>query len=280
MASLQIQLLKVEFIFYFTLSDIICILLKISCMAAQPWRTGTVIDIVDETYNTKRYFIRVDELENFDFKAGQFVTLDLPIHEQVNKRWRSYSIASWPNGTNVYELLIVLLEGGLGTTYLFNEVTIGSQLTFRGAQGVFVLPQVIEKDLFFICTGTGIAPFRSMLNSIKLHSLPHQKLYLIYGCREQKDLLYFEEMKQLEKELENFHFMPTLSREKWDGSSGYVHDLYESICKKNNAACETLENLQPASFYLCGWKFMIDDARKKIGELGYDRKCVHFELYG
>ena len=91
-------------------------------MAIEPWRTGTVIQIVDETYNTKRYFIQVNELESFDFKAGQFVTLDLPIHEQKNKRWRSYSIASWPDGTNVYELLIVLLEGGAGTTYLFNEV--------------------------------------------------------------------------------------------------------------------------------------------------------------
>jgi len=248
-------------------------------MAIQPWRTGTVIRIVDETYNTRRFFIQVDELESFDFKAGQFVTLDLPIHEQKNKRWRSYSIASWPDGTNIFELLIVLLEGGAGTSYLFNEVKVGSQLTFRGPQGVFTLPPNIEKDLFFICTGTGIAPFRSMLHYIKLHHLSHKNLYLIYGCRSQKDLLYYEEMRGLENELENFHFMPTLSREAWDGYTGYVHSLYEEICKKNNEACENLENLTPATFYICGWKFMIDDARKKIAELGYDKKSVHFELY-
>ncbi|MEO6838351.1 MAG: FAD-binding oxidoreductase [Ginsengibacter sp.] len=249
-------------------------------MALEPWRTGTVIRIVDETYNTKRYFIQVNELESFHFKAGQFVTLDLPIHEQKNKRWRSYSIASWPDSSNVYELLIVLLEGGLGTTYLFNEVKVGSELTFRGAQGVFTLPETIEKDIFFICTGTGIAPFRSMLNYMKLHNVPHQNLYLVYGCRAQKDLLYFDEMRTLEKNLENFHFIPTLSRETWDGQTGYVHSLYEEICKKNNEACESLENLKPAAFYLCGWKFMIDDARKKIADLGYDKKAVHFELYG
>ena len=50
--------------------------------------------------------------------------------------------------------------------------------------------------------------------------------------------------------------------------------------KKNNEACESLEDLKPAAFYLCGWKFMIDDARKKITELGYDKKSIHFELYG
>ena len=170
-------------------------------MALQPWRTGTVIRIEDETYNTKRFFIKVDELEFFDFKAGQFVTLDLPIHEHKNKRWRSYSIASWPDGTNVFELLIVLLEGGAGTPYLFNQVKVGSQVTFRGPQGHFTLPENIEKDLFFICTGTGIAPFRSMLNYIQLHNIPHKNLYLIFGCRTKKDLLYHEEMKALEKRL-------------------------------------------------------------------------------
>jgi ferredoxin-NADP reductase len=249
-------------------------------MAAEPWRTGTVIRIEDETYNTRRFFIQVNELDSFNFKAGQFVTLDLPIHEQKNKRWRSYSIASWPDGSNVFELLIVLLDGGAGTTYLFNHIKVGSELTFRGAQGVFTFPENIDKDLFFICTGTGIAPFRSMLNYMQLHNISHKNIYLIFGVRTQKDLLYYEEMKALETKMDNFVYMPTLSREGWDGHRGYVHSLYEEICKKNNEACESLENIKPASFYLCGWKAMIDDARKKIVELGYDRKAVHLELYG
>ncbi|MEO6893668.1 MAG: FAD-binding oxidoreductase [Ginsengibacter sp.] len=249
-------------------------------MASPTWRTGTVIRIEDETYNTKRFFIQVNEEISFDFKAGQFVTLDLPIHEKINKRWRSYSIASWPDGSPVFELLIVLLEGGLGTTYLFNEVKVGSQLTLRGALGMFTLPEVIDQDLFFICTGTGIAPFRSMLNYIRLHNVPHQNLYLTFGCRTKKDLLYFDEMKALEKNLDKFYFMPTLSREDWDGHKGYVHNLYEEICKNNREACEDIQKLKPASFYLCGWKFMIDDARKKISDLGYDRKAIHLESYG
>jgi ferredoxin-NADP reductase len=249
-------------------------------MAVEPWRTGKVIRMVDETYNTRRFWIQVPELERFDFKAGQFVTLDLPIHEKPNKRWRSYSIASWPDGSNVFELLIVLLEGGAGTTYIFNEIKEGSELTYRGAQGVFTLPDVIDKDLFFVCTGTGIAPFRSMANYIQLHNIPHQNLYLIFGCRTKKDLLYHEEMREMQQKLGNFNYMPTLSREGWDGHTGYVHSLYEEICKKNKEACEDLQEVKPAKFYLCGWKAMIDDAKKKIVELGYDRKAIHQELYG
>ena len=150
---------------------------------AEPWRTGTVIRIEQETPNTRRFWIQVPELERFDFKPGQFVTLDLPIHEQKNKRWRSYSIASWPDGTNIFELVIVLLEEGLGTPYLFREIKVGSELILRGPQGVFTLPSPLEKDLFLVCTGTGIAPFRSMVQYIKLHDLPHRDIHLIFGCR-------------------------------------------------------------------------------------------------
>ncbi len=239
-------------------------------MPVQPWRTGKVIRIENETYNTKRFWIEVPELEKFDFEPGQFVTIDLPIHEKPNKRWRSYSIASWPDGTNVYELVIVLLEGGAGTTYIWNNWVVGSELTFRGAQGVFTLPETLDRDLFLISTGTGIAPFRSMAQHILLHNIPHQNIYVIFGCRTKNDLLYYDELKQLQANLNQFHYIPTLSREQWDGCCGYVHPVYEGLT----------QDKQPAYFYLCGWKNMIDEAKQRIVALGYDRKSIHQELYG
>jgi ferredoxin-NADP reductase len=239
-------------------------------MAIQPWRTGKVIRIENETPATRRYWIQVPELETFDFKPGQFVTLDLPIHEKPNKRWRSYSIASWPDGTNVFELVIVLNTEGAGTTYLFNEIIVGSDLIFRGAQGVFTLPDTLDTDTFLICTGTGIAPFRSMAQYIKLHAVPHQNIYLLFGSRTQQDLLYYNELNELQQNLPGFHYIPTLSREDWAGKRGYVHSIYEELCSER----------QPAKFYLCGWKNMIDEAKKRITEMGYDRKAIHQELYG
>ncbi|RYG40600.1 MAG: FAD-dependent oxidoreductase [Chitinophagaceae bacterium] len=243
----------------------------------QPWRTGKVIRITEETPSTRRFWIQVPELESFDFKPGQFVTLDLPIAEKPNKRWRSYSIASWPDGTNVFELIIVLLEGGLGTNYLFNQVTEGSELTLRGPQGVFILPEPIEKDLFFICTGTGIAPFRAMAHHILNHNVPHKMIYLIFGCRKFGDALYGKELKELAREMPNFRYLPTYSREEPSNYDhliriGYVHQVYEEICKSANGS--------PAAFFLCGWKNMIDEAKQRITALGYDRKSIHQELYG
>ena len=245
-------------------------------MAIEPWRIAKVIRIENETANTRRYWLQVDELEKFDFIPGQFVTLDLPIHEKKNKRWRSYSIASWPDGTNIFELVIVLMEDGAGTSYLFNEVKIGDELTFRGPVGVFTLPKVLDGDYFFICTGTGIAPFRSMMHAIALHNTPHKDVYLIFGTRKKENLLYHAELTELAKNIPGFHYIPVLSREEWDGATGYVHQIYKDIiaAKKNG------DELPPAHFYLCGWKNMIDEAKKTITEIGYDRKAIHQELYG
>src|ERR1700749_2307688 len=118
-----------------------------------PWQTGIVKKIEQATHNTRRYWVELPDTPSFDFKPGQFVTLDLPIHEQRNKRWRSYSIASMPDGTNTIELIIVHLQGGTASKYIFEEIKEGSAFTLRGPQGIFVLPAVLDKDLYLICTG-------------------------------------------------------------------------------------------------------------------------------
>jgi ferredoxin-NADP reductase len=241
----------------------------------QPWQTGTVIRIEQEAVQTRRFWIQLPELACFDFEPGQFVTLDLPIHEKLNKRIRSYSIASWPDGSNIIELVIVWLEGGAGTTYLFNEVKVGSQLTLRGPQGIFTLPETIEKDIFLICTGTGVAPFRSMTHYILDKNIPHREIYLIFGCRRFGDCLYRKELTELAEKIPGFHYIPTFSREAANSGgplirTGYVHPIYEELC------C----GKPPAQFYLCGWKDMIDEAKQRIQALGYERKSIHQELYG
>jgi len=237
-------------------------------MAAE-WQDGIFRKIEDATYNTKRFWIEIPGASAFDFRAGQFVTLDLPIHENKHKRWRSYSIASAPDGSNIFELLIVQLDGGAGTSFLFNNIKENDPVAVKGPLGNFAIPE-LDRDLFLICTGTGIAPFRSMLHTIRQQQIPHRDIHLIFGTRTQRDLLYQEEMGQLEKDIPGFHFIPTLSREDWNGRTGYVHEVYEALCASK----------QPAHFMLCGWKLMINEARQRLTEMGYDKKDVHFELYG
>lgn len=234
------------------------------------WQQGKVVKIVDTAPDTKQFFIEVEGKSSFDFKPGQFITLDLPISDKKNKRLRSYSIASAPDGSNQIELLIELVEHGLGTAYLWDEIHIGDLLTFRGPAGVFLLPENLDQELFLVCTGTGIAPFRSMLKYIEQQHLPAKDIFLVFGCRTRQDLLYRDELLAMESRMPNFHYVPTLSREAWSGRQGYVHPAYmELAAGKPNA-----------HFMLCGWKKMIDEARQRLQEMGYPKQQIHYELYG
>ena len=239
-----------------------------------------VIKTEDVTHSTRRFWIQIPELDKFEFEPGQFVTFDLPIHEQRNKRWRSYSIASAPDGTNIFELVIVLMEDGLGTPHLFNDVTVGSELMVRGPQGKFTMPQQLNKDLFLICTGTGIAPFRSMVHHIHQQQIPHKNIHLVFGCREFKDSLYEAELKQLENTLPGFYHHPCFSRElvvQPGQYSGYVHACYTKLIEQHKGMTGAIPE---ANFFLCGWKNMVDDAKERILSLGYEKSSIHLELYG
>ena len=235
------------------------------------WQKGKVIEVQQASPNTRRYWIELPETASFDFIPGQFVTVDLPIHEQRNKRWRSYSIASAPNGTNIIELIIVYVNGGAGSSYFFEQVNVGYELTLRGPQGIFTLPKSLnEKQQFFICTGTGIAPFRSMIHHIEKNKIPHQDIHLIFGTRTIEDILYYEEMKTIAASMPRVFYHPILSRTSWEGPTGYVHQIYQNLCKDR----------PDAQFMLCGWRNMIDEAKHNLLEMGYAKESIQIEIYG
>src|SRR5438045_1752769 len=110
-----------------------------------------VADVIDESDIVKRYFIRFPDEIPFSFKAGQFVMLDLPIQSKVTTR--AYSIASAPDHDRTFELAIVINPDGIGTPYIFKSVKKDSVVKCTKALGKFGLPESIDTDLCFVCTG-------------------------------------------------------------------------------------------------------------------------------
>ncbi len=240
------------------------------------WYDSEIVNIKEQSPTTRLFTIKVLGDEPIAFKAGQFVTMDLPISEKRLKRWRSYSIANAPiEGVRDLEFSIVKSENSTGgSRFLFEEATIGTSIRFKGPDGTFILRQPIaEKDVVFICTGTGIAPFRSMIWDIYNQNIPHRNIHLIFGARFEHDILFRDEFAFLEKNLSGFKFDVALSREaNWTGHKGYLHGIYTEGYKNNRPDVD---------FYICGWSNMIDDVvAKLIIDLGYDKSQVYYELYG
>jgi NAD(P)H-flavin reductase len=237
------------------------------------WHESKIIKIEQESPNTRRFWLKIEGEEIFQFEAGQFVTMDLPISDRRTKRWRSYSIASAPDKTNILEFCISHLEGGLGTTYLFDIAEIGTPIRFKGPDGAFVLKGGTETKIAMICTGTGVAPFRSMIFDLINRGETKTHIHLIFGARKKEDLLYHQEFKQLAIEHTWFRYDIALSREEdWTGNKGYVHAIYQK---------EYAEPDKDLVFYICGWSKMVDEAvGNLLTEMHYDRTQVRFELYG
>ncbi len=240
----------------------------------QSWHRAVLVHCEAISQHTRRFFFEMPELERYDFEPGQFVMMQLPIHEEEKKSRRSYSIASRPDGTNRLEFVIVQLDGGAGTAFLFNHCEVGREILISSPLGRMGLHEPIDYDVCYIATGTGIAPFRSMLHDLHHHPRPHRRLDLIFGTRTAADLLYVEEMRSLERDLEGFHYHPTLSREAVPGCrQGYVHPVYQELYGDRAGREDVM-------FYICGWGDMIRDARKNLLDMGFSRKQIHFESYG
>jgi ferredoxin-NADP reductase len=239
------------------------------------WYDATISGIEPEAPNVRRFRLQMPDGQRLRFEAGQFITMDLPIGEKRLQRRRSYSIANAPapDGNRELELCIVRSENGEGTRYLFDAVQVGSTLRFKGPDGAFVLPPTIDKDLVFICTGTGVAPFRSMIRDLIASGKPHRGIHLIFGTRFEDGILYRQEFETLRQTLPGFRYDVALSRAPdWPGQKGYVHQVYLDQYR---------DVRQDVAFYICGWSNMIDEAVANLmTTLGYDRKQIHFELYG
>ncbi len=229
------------------------------------YHKATIEDIKDINSSNKRFFLRYDQ--DISFQSGQFVILDFPdLPHQFTTR--SYSIADFTSG-QVIELCVVLKDDGAATPILFS-LKKGDEIMSSMPQGRFVLPdEAPQKPICFICTGTGVAPFRAMTKDLLLYRQHQGPIFLFFGCRTQADILYREEFESLAAQFPNFRYTPVLSRENWDGAMGYVHPYYLA----------EFSNKPDALFYLCGWTEMLKETRDKLKTLGYTRTDIKVEFY-
>lgn len=232
-----------------------------------------LVEVIKETESNWR-FIFEDPLANkINMVSGQLIQL-------VSKPGlegsvvRNYSVASWDDGTPRFELIITNLVGGAMSDYLFKEAQIGDEFLYRGPMGVFTLPDnLLERDIYFVSTGSGISPFRSMINDIYVNSKEFKNIKLFFGTRYEKDIVYRSELENIEEQLDNFEFIPTLSREKVNGiAQGYVHDHYLNLI-------DSLDK-KPLVYY-CGWDRMITEGRMHLDKRGFEMsKDIRVEIFG
>mgnify|MGYP001611206299 CR=1 FL=1 len=192
---------------------------------------------------------------DFNFVPGQYASMILDNSER--KVRRPYSIASVP-GKESFEIVIKLIENGLASPIIDN-LKVGDEVEFIGPMGEFVIENE-EKNLVFISTGTGIGPFRCMINYL-IEKGFEKEIILFAGYRDK--VLYDDEFKKLGERFNNFKYYSILS-----SSDGRVQKLLEKIPEKYDA-----------DFYVCGLKEMINSVRINLVKKGFKMKNIFSEKY-
>lgn len=237
-----------------------------------------------------------------EWTSGQFGVLGLPVGaprvEIADKEdgdpdpkkliRRAYSIASGTGEKDYLEFYITLVHSGALTPRLFalrpgDRVFLGKKIT-----GMFTLDKVPESNnLVLVGTGTGLAPYMSMLRS-ELEIRPDRHIVVFQGARHSWDLGYRGELTAMQRISPTFHYVPIISRPQkelvpWGGQTGYVQDLVDrGLLEEFLGGKPTPDNTH---FLLCGNPGMIEGMIERLAADGFTEHSkknpgqIHAEKY-
>lgn len=222
--------------------------------------TPTVFELTFEPVEPKEPLL--------NFEAGQFISVVVPgAGPNGRDLRRAYSIASAPEKQPV-ELCVKLVEDGPGTNYLY-KLRPGDRFRGVAPYGDFTYEAKQGRHACFISTGTGIAPFRSMIQSKYFAENKPLSTSLLLGVREENELMYMDEFKSGG----DFRWVPAVSRPtgEWNGFKGRVTDYLRSL-GDDYPWTET-------DYYLCGGGAMIDEVKVILTAKGVQKESIHQEVY-
>jgi NAD(P)H-flavin reductase len=222
-----------------------------------------------EFYNERyvRYEIELVEPNQITFIPGQYVSMR--VTERGDRR--SYSICNTPDELHGFKLLVDLKPMGPGSQYL-KSLKFGDELDVLAPLGQFVVPDNAPQDhLVFIATGSGIAPFKSMIEDQLRTKQTTKQITLFWGMRYAEELFWLDDWQDLVEAYPNFRFHPVISQapDEW------------TLCKGRVTDCLNVHALpENALYFLCGNKPMVADATALLTQQkGVDPSLVLKELF-
>lgn len=269
---------------------------------------ATLIDRRDVNEELAIVRVRPDAGPVPAFRPGQYITLGLPREDstqtaevqrpnpaatatvaagEVRLVRRAYSIASSAEDRDSMEFYVVLVRAGRLTPRLWTVETGGRLWMDETAKGEFTLDGVpAGRDLIMVSTGTGIAPFMSMLRTYR-GTGRWRRFVMINGVRRAGDLGYHDELLRIGHEDPSVVYVPLVSREPptsgWTGLRGRVQDVLNDAVLAHRSGVR----LDPGEchVFLCGNPAMIESVQTMLEERGFRAQTpttagnIHFERY-
>ena len=245
--------------------------------AHAPQYNATLVRRVDHTDDLAYFWVRFDG-EPVPFEPGQYMTIGVFAD---GKLWqRPYSVASAPreSGDGGYEFYVRLVPIIRFTTLLW-RLPVGHGMRMIGPKGKFLLEPDDDRTHLFVSTGTGIAPFVSMIRETLADGRP-RKAVVLHGCSFVDELGYGAELAAWQRDgTYPLTYVPTISRPDdprnagWTGRTGRAEAVVRSVCKELHLRADR------TVVYICGNPDMILNAESALMDLGFPEFHVKKELY-
>ena len=260
----------------------------------------------------KELVLEIDDGKTLDFKAGGYIQIDIPryknsfkefdVQEEYRGDWdgfniwqyngvnnedgvyRAYSMANHPAEGQIVMLNVRIatpprgmdVPPGIASSYIFN-LKPGDKVTVSGPYGEFFI-QDTQREMIYIGGGAGMAPLRAHLFHL-FHTLKSgRKVSYWYGARSLREMFYWDDFLNIEKEFPNFQFHLALSdpmpEDNWEGKKGFIHQVLLDSYLKDHEAPEDCE------YYMCGPPPMVNAVMRMLDDLGVAKEDIHFDDFG
>lgn len=232
---------------------------------------------VDETPDLSSFWVKFDG-EPTPFEPGQYMTIGVYADGKLVQR--PYSVASAPHeaGSDGYEFYVRLVPIPRFTSLLW-RLPVGHGMRMIGPKGKFMLEPDDDRTHLFVSTGTGIAPFISMMRQTLVEHRPRRTV-VVHGCSFVEELGYRQLLEGWERDgTYPLHYVPTISRPDdprnagWTGRSGRAESIIASVCHDLR--------LRPdrTVVYICGNPEMILNVERVLMDRDFPEFHVKKELY-
>ncbi len=249
------------------------------------WTKGELcvrcVRIVDETPDVKTFTFAAEPPVQFDYKPGQFVTLDLKIDgEEVS---RSYSISSTPSRPHTLEITvkrvaapteIPTVPSGLVSNWLHDHLNVGDPIQLNGPFGKFTCLPNLPAKLLLISAGSGITPMMSMSRWIA-DRVADSDLVFFHCARTPRDLIFRQELEMMATRLANFRLAVSTTRSElgqpWLGLTGRL-------------TATMLQTIAPdwreRTIYVCGPEGFMQGTKSLLAGLNFPMQNYYEESFG
>ena len=236
-----------------------------------------IIDIRQETEDTLSiaFAVPTDLQNEYTYKAGQYLTLRTFINGEDVRR--SYSLCSTPN-SGEWRVAVKLLEDGLFSSFVHNELKVGAKLDVMTPMGNFnFVPNPISQHSYALfAAGSGITPIIAITKEI-LENEPLSDVSLFYGNKGFSSIIFREEIESLKNRfMDRLRVVHILSRESL-GNPLQKGRIDEKKCGDIYNSFLLGQNIQ--GVYVCGPEEMIHAVKHSMTTAGIPVEKVHFELF-